>query len=588
MLTNRRVEACRAIALAQRLVCFAAGVAILAASVVPAGAQSGPAKYLEVPVDPAYDDRPKDDTSGAKQAARARKSARNKLIVDSINPTLKGENSFADADRTTFFAFLDNVIFAEMTQLDDESLSQLPSRRRLFLQQYLQRASSARVHEELVAHTFDRMKKIAEQNFHPAVRHSAMLVIGMLNQDEAVTIGANQAPPNAYDPALKYMMDQLADAKQMDAVKVAALYGILRHAKLDGQRSPENRLETRTVAGGIEGGTLKVSLVDQMLALIESPPPMGRSPEGHRWLQRRAIEVLGALRDVGAGDRVAIALDKIISDESATPSLRCTATWAYGQLNFKTPKSIDPSASAKKMAVLAANLSRRELAMLDDLEEEIKEKRKNAAAADAAVPGVGGGLPSPMGGVGSPAGIPPGYPAGGDAGDAGVPPEPFTPGIPGIPGVSGLGDPMGGFGGDGSTLTPTYLENYHIDLARRRIKYFVQYVQLGLLGEDGKKGIARYAPDDPHKTFILDVTNRLTDLMKATDAGLDEKEKDPATAFREAVDDNVKKLEEFLAAGPAVAPPVAPPAAGTGDEPADAAPPVTVPPPVGAPSAETP
>jgi hypothetical protein len=255
-----------------------------------------------------------------------------------------------------FDAFYTRYVFAEMTQTDDASLAKIAKDRQKLLAD-LSRTKSTDAHKRLVDLALNTMTTVATGNFHPAVRYNAMLIIGELNDQEVVLIG-EQTPPVPSLRALKVMLDELKNPDQIDAVRAAAIVGILRHAEYDGQRPDTQRMPADA----------RKTVRDDMLAMLaQADPPPSRSAEGHQWLQRRAVEVLGALGEVGEGGNVLTALLTILDDASAPISYRCDAAIALGRLQFPQGFAVDPAAMAQKMGELATQIAREEVGLLEEL-----------------------------------------------------------------------------------------------------------------------------------------------------------------------------------------------------------------------------
>ena len=150
--------------------------------------------------------------------------------------------------------------------------------------------------------------------FHPAVRVNAMLMIGELNAVEPL----GGKPPEPLPEARTLLMKNAEDPKQIEAVKVAAVVGILRHLTL----------------GAIDETEQQKQLDPLMLKLLKSPLPEGQSAEGHAWLQTLAGQVLSRSGSVGAGGEVAVALAALVGDKKAPLDFRCLAARELGRLKY--------------------------------------------------------------------------------------------------------------------------------------------------------------------------------------------------------------------------------------------------------------
>lgn len=499
-------------------------------------AQDEPYDFLNIP--PEYEIRAEelklrdpslsDERALSRAQADAEKQRRDKKTL-AFN-VLRGSAPLA-GNEATFDDWFKQVVLAEMTQTDDASLADIPKNRQLFFRDYIEKSGlDQNVLDRLIQGvTFPLLQKIVTNdggaaNYHPAVRYNAMLIIGRLNSREAVTVGG-KALPIPFEPARKFMLAEFKNPDQIDAVRVAALLGLQRHAQLEGQQprmQPADRKE----------------IVDLALAIVADPAPDNRSEEGHAWIQRRAMDILGELRDPGVDNEVALALKSIVDDDKAPLAMRCTAAVAYGRLNFP-PAKLDPAEAMQSVADVAVTAVYDELAWIDGELKRLKELRDRPKLSAG-----GGGIPGMnMGGMVPDAGADPG----GMMPDAGgMLPGDFFPG--------GGADPLGK-GADPK------LQKYQISRSRLRLKYPINCVQ------EAVRGLQRYSDSDPkQKDFADKLSGELAALYRATGAGSEDNAAEPVNEFKAAVRGGVKSLETVIASSPAAAKAVK----RTPDPPADA------------------
>jgi len=177
-------------------------------------------------------------------------------------------------------------------------------------------------------------KMAAANNIHPAARVNAMLMVGELNDKEPAGISA---PPVAMSAALPVLIAAVNNPAQIDAVRIAALIGIIRHVKF-GALTPADR-------AAITAAMLK-------LAGTKTIPP-GRSDAGHAWMRSLAAKALGLLGDPAGG--VAKGLAAVAADSKAPLSARCEAANALGQLRYRGFAGVNPSAMAAALAKLVVD-----------------------------------------------------------------------------------------------------------------------------------------------------------------------------------------------------------------------------------------
>jgi hypothetical protein len=311
--------------------------------------------------------------------------ARQKLVRDILN----NRTPLDASTRADFEDYFRNQVFKEMTLTSE--LGKLTERRQRFFRESFYRVNDQppAVHEALVQLTYQMMQVLVNgyqgKHFHPAVRCNAMLIMGELNQQEASGIGSSFRPPVPYAPALDFILKQLDDPNQIDEVRMAGLLGILRHAEIYTASAQLNS------AGGAE--TQQPQRNQRIIAAAlrvaeEKDPPQGRTPEGHAWMRRRALDILIALR--APGNSVADLVHSILADPNAPVSLRLTAAEAIAKLNIKAPNT-DPAATAETVAALAAEVCKSELAWWDaEKKREDEQKLLRSASGvigDGAYPG---------------------------------------------------------------------------------------------------------------------------------------------------------------------------------------------------------
>jgi hypothetical protein len=241
-----------------------------------------------------------------------------------------------------------------LAKLENKDNFNLPDCRREFRNElYLARGKPA--HDELIALAlpfFERLAKDARR--YPVSRINAMLAIGELNAVEAGTGGAN---PEPWPDALPILVREYNNASQLDAVRVAALLGILRHAQLE-----------------IDDPQARSQINSDMLKLAQTKEDPRRSAEGQVMVRARAMEVLGALKDPGPQNAVAKALAAIVADQSDNLIARRAAAQALGRLDLSGAQGLDGAQMSVALAQLAADACAAEL---ERMEKEAEQKPRS-------------------------------------------------------------------------------------------------------------------------------------------------------------------------------------------------------------------
>jgi hypothetical protein len=195
---------------------------------------------------------------------------------------------------------------------------------------------------------FSTLKYIASKpTYHPIARYNATLMLGDLDMRIA-TETREAIPMREVAPVLVGLLSP----KQIDAVRVAALIGLGRHAEAMRDNDIAVLAANRRM------------IIGKMLSIIgEKEPPKQRSAEGHHWMRRQAVEILGAMGDVGTSGSIAKALVSAAADKESPLWFRCAAAHALGRLKIKEagPTVIDPKKVSETLRDLAAETCRAEV-----------------------------------------------------------------------------------------------------------------------------------------------------------------------------------------------------------------------------------
>ncbi len=263
-----------------------------------------------------------------------------------------------------FEEYYRDILFRRWTH--PTQLSEI-SRERVDLQRQLQTAKNPEARAKLNALILEYMKVFADGNYHPALRYNATLLLGELNSKEQVSTG-DKSPAVPLTSVLPLLLERATKPGLIDAVRVAALIGIRRHA--DTPMPP----------------SAKARIIADLLPLLSADPPAGRSPEGHVWMQRRTTEILGALGDAGPEGAVTKQLQVILADASRPLSLRCATAVALSQL----PLASSPQQLAAQFGAVGVEACGVELTWLRErVERRMKEISDSAEPAAGATGGGG-------------------------------------------------------------------------------------------------------------------------------------------------------------------------------------------------------
>ncbi len=302
--------------------------------------------YIHVPVDEAL----------KKLAARMRQD---------VFQCMKA-GKYEEGQQANLQTYYRKLILPSWTQ--EENYYMLP-KMRADLRNELRQGRNGPPHSDAQEILIGAMTRISNENFHPAVRYNAMLALGDLNEQEPVGFNGVPTPLPEVVPLL---INALTDDKQIDAVKVAALVGLIRHARLG---IADQQLVTQ-------------KLVPALVKLAEEKtPPAARSADGHEWMRYMAIDLLGLLRSVGNKNEVAKTLSTIVADKKDVPErtgkemlVRCAAARALGNLDYANVSGLNPASMAEGLAGLALDACGRETATSSSEEEGMPISRRRLRA----------------------------------------------------------------------------------------------------------------------------------------------------------------------------------------------------------------
>ena len=288
----------------------------------------------------------------------------------------------ADWNALVFDAYFNNILFPQFTIYKEKDGSpggnvlmmenpknaaqripgsELPLAREQFIHQFINQAQvnpNLEPFNHLNQITIQAMLKIVRGNYHPLSRYNAAMLLTNLHE-----LNQPEKPLRTTLPALMACLDSI------DVVRVAALEGLLKHAK----------------AGSV--GAEQPQLVDAMLKILkEKAPPAGRTTDGNDWMRRRAIDILAALGDPGPNLVVIAELNKILKDNQSSLEMSCSAAKALGSISFHAPDAMNAAATAYSIGQIAVDAYKAELARAEERFEKAQPARCRAGNN---LPGVG-------------------------------------------------------------------------------------------------------------------------------------------------------------------------------------------------------
>ncbi len=267
------------------------------------------------------------ETEAKFQPAKVQKSLRS-----SVGRIIRQGASLQGKDQIRFDTYFEKMLFAGWTQ--PEKLRKIVAQRQDFFKREYKSAggSSPAIFKHLNELTLKNMIAIAGGNYHPAARHNAMLVLGRLK-----AAGGDGAKPYAQAlTATGGLIDSAKSPNQHPAVRIAAMVGLIFHAK-----------------SGVAGATQN-QMVNTVRGILQEDQPAGQmSADGHRWLRIRAAEIASLIGDPGPNNVIAAKLAALVGDEKESLSLRCAAARSLGILKVANNTNLKSEEIAGALGNLA-------------------------------------------------------------------------------------------------------------------------------------------------------------------------------------------------------------------------------------------
>ncbi len=422
-----------------------------------------------------------------------------------------GENTITNQQLLS--GWYENYHFALMTQADN--MGDIDLRRLEFIKELTTFCTDNDIHSYVVDQiALPQMQLFLQENFHPAVKYNAMLIIGQLNSQVVVT-NEGRSVPAPLPAALTLMVDAIKAGPPTDAILLASWIGVLRHVRLD-------RINQQIAANDI------VAITGEAMKLLnQTTPPANRSAGGQVWLQRRAIDVLAM---IGHDDqKILPKILSIMQDEKTAMSLRLTAARALKYFNYSPSTQVPVESTSNALGALIVRICRNEIDRVD--QEKALVALQNASGVSVGEGDMGGAM--------------------GDMGDMGG----------ALGGMGGMGGALGGMGGmGGSTEGESKLgkiDKRQVDYTRRILVYQLFHVYEAI----GEKQVRTTPPIGMYAAVVQDaagqvaldrIEDAMTKLIKIlripeADDSSEESEAEPnRDILLERIAAEIRKLESFV------------------------------------------
>jgi hypothetical protein len=297
------------------------------------------------------------------------------------NPNVAAVEGEAKQDLDSYFL---GYFFPAMSQNDPTALSRLTKGREVLFRQFLDAAKSPAVRQYLIDTTLKAMGALSADNYHPAVRYNAVLVLAALDAQPATT-GANAKAPAPLPEGTKALLLLLQQQRVKDvvvpsSVKVGALVGLERHARF-----------------GI-AQDLQAQVDEACQAVINrEAAPDDVSQDVHGWMKCLAVRVLVNLHAAAATPAVHEAMTKLVGSETLGLNDRCYVARQYARMKYGSESQVDMAPAALALGDLAKDVLAAEGKKAEEFEEQLLG---DPSAAPAGFGGAMEGGPMRRGGYG--------------------------------------------------------------------------------------------------------------------------------------------------------------------------------------------
>lgn len=419
-----------------------------------------------------------------KDVIRKNKQAKSEIkrFQNPIREYLQGSSDYGTVS-AFFKPFFEQYVFAQMTDWKTpNNLSNLGEMREEFFKFYLNDSVAGAERNRVITEiTIPFCQELLDDKaYHPAARHNAVILLGMLNTREGDSRAGRFPFPSS--PALKVLVNVLDDAKYEPFLKVGAVAGIKRHLEVE-----------RAAKGTLLDAASKATVTNQAMAIL-AETATGQTDwedEVSYWLKRRSVQLLGLMGNPGASGEVYEAIVKRLKTKTDGEFwLRFDCLTALSQIDLKTVPSNKLKGITYDVADFVVESLENEA---DQLDKEVNELLiSNVLYDDTNLLRTGTAKKENKGdGLGS-----------------------------GTSGLDGGGDSGGGAGGQNKKdeVPKIELPVYHLNSARRRVKT-ITYMSSKVLDEEGTNGLYEMTSDD-EKQFIKDAAEQLGKVIKSADVGI--------------------------------------------------------------------
>ena len=281
-----------------------------------------------------------------------------KALKGKASSSMRNQSAFGAGGKEILDRYYKTYYFPVMTQTTPVALAGLGKKREDLMKQ-LRGSLVPAAQDHLAKLTMGVMRVLARDNYHPAVRYNATLILGMLDKKYA----ANGSPPIALPAGTNELLELLEKnefngVKVHPSVKVGAMEGLERHVRFGLEAKYADRVTQAAMA-----------------MLSQKPSALDVDADVNNWIKCQAASVLTKQFKDGPNAEVHAALTKLIADEKMSLEDRCCVVGLLAKVKYNAAAGVD-------VASTLAPLGQLTLAVVDEGAEKaeafVELRRGNA------------------------------------------------------------------------------------------------------------------------------------------------------------------------------------------------------------------
>ena len=253
-----------------------------------------------------------------------------------VATAMRTEAAFAAGGKEKIDRYYKTYYFPIMTQTNPGALAALGKNREDLMKQ-LRGSGVPRAQDHLTQLTLGVMRVLARDNYHPAVRYNASLVLGLLDKKYS---GGADSPPVALPAGTSELLDLLEQnefkgVKVHPSVKVGALEGLERHVRFGLESQYADRVTQAAMA-----------------VLAQKPSALDVDTDVNNWIKCQAARVLARQFKDAPSAAVHKAFTELIANEAMGIEDRCCVVGLLKDIKYAGATEADVASTLAPLAIL--------------------------------------------------------------------------------------------------------------------------------------------------------------------------------------------------------------------------------------------